>query len=113
VCGFQNNKIQSAEQLKKRNWPGPVECKMSGIDESTDHLFFQCAVSQFTWCFFRDVLGWDSVPLYANDLNELCRDISNNQTQKLIFLFGCVLWSLWLIRNDFVFWDSVVLSPNS
>jgi hypothetical protein len=40
--------------------------------------------------------------------------MSNNQTQKFIFLFGCVLWSLWLIRNDCAcFWDTVVFSPNS
>lgn len=91
-----NNKIQSAEQLKVRNWPGSVECKMCGVPESTDHLLFRCAVPQFTWCIFRDVLGWVFVPLSANDLNVLCRDMSNNQTQRLFFLFGCVLWSLWL-----------------
>jgi hypothetical protein len=32
VC---NDKIQSAEQLKKRNWEGPIECKMCGQIEST------------------------------------------------------------------------------
>jgi hypothetical protein len=25
-----NGKIESLEQLKKRNWPGPIECKMCG-----------------------------------------------------------------------------------
>ena len=29
----------------------------------------------------------------------------------MIFLFGCVAWSLWLIRNDFVFNDVVITSP--
>lgn len=27
VC---NNKVQSAEQLRKRNWPGDLDCKMLG-----------------------------------------------------------------------------------
>jgi hypothetical protein len=25
-----NDKIQTAEQLRKRNWTGPVECKLCG-----------------------------------------------------------------------------------
>ena len=29
-----------------------------------------------------------------------------------IFLFGCVVWSLWLIMNDCVFNNVVVSSPN-
>jgi hypothetical protein len=35
-----NDKIQSAEQLKKRNWPGSVACKLCGLLESTSHIFF-------------------------------------------------------------------------
>jgi hypothetical protein len=46
-------------------------------------------------------------------LPDLCRGMSNKQTQYHIFLFGCCLWSLWLIRNDFVFIDFVVCSPNT
>jgi hypothetical protein len=29
----------------------------------------------------------------------------------LTFLFGCVAWSLWLIRNDFVFNNVVISAP--
>jgi hypothetical protein len=86
-----NNKIQSASQLKKRNWSGPVECKLRGLQESTDHLFFSCVVSQFSWCIFRDALSWDSIPLCFDDLPNLCRGMSNKQTQYHIFLFGCCL----------------------
>jgi hypothetical protein len=30
----------------------------------------------------------------------------------VFFLFGGVAWSLWLIRNEFVFHNRVVSSPN-
>jgi hypothetical protein len=36
VC---NDKIQSAEQLRKRNWTGPLECKLCCGLESTEHIF--------------------------------------------------------------------------
>jgi hypothetical protein len=44
-----NEKIQTAEQLKKRNWVGPVECILCGQVESVDHLFIQCAVARLCW----------------------------------------------------------------
>ena len=40
-----NDKVQSAEQLVKRNWSGDLNCKMCGMPESTDHIFFGCTVS--------------------------------------------------------------------
>jgi hypothetical protein len=33
------DKIQYVVQLKRRNWSGPVECKLCSYEESTDHLF--------------------------------------------------------------------------
>jgi transcription elongation factor Elf1 len=54
VC---NDKIQSVEQLKKRNWESPIECKMCGQIESTEHIFVDCALARYGWCVFRDVLA--------------------------------------------------------
>lgn len=45
VC---NDKIQSAEQLVKRKWPGDTNCKMCGQIETTNHIIFWCALAQFT-----------------------------------------------------------------
>jgi hypothetical protein len=42
-----NDKIKSAEQLKLRNWQGPIECKMCGQLESTYHIVFGCAMPRF------------------------------------------------------------------
>jgi len=39
------DKIQSAEQLVKRNWPGSASCKMCGQVESTDHILLYGAFS--------------------------------------------------------------------
>jgi hypothetical protein len=44
-----NEKIQSAEQLKKKNWSGPLECKLCGEIESTNHIFINCALAKFSW----------------------------------------------------------------
>lgn len=105
-----NDKIQSAGQLNKMNWPGKIECKLCGQTETTDHIIFQCAVAQFSWCVCRDILEWPFPPTSLNDLREIAREGSNRQIKNILFLFGCVAWSLWLIRNYLVFNNLVVFS---
>jgi hypothetical protein len=55
VC---NDKIQSAEQLKAKNWTGPLECKLCGEIESTCHIFLECVTVKFSWRLLSDVFGW-------------------------------------------------------
>jgi hypothetical protein len=35
---------------------------------------------------------------------------SNNKNRNFIFLFVCLAWSLWLIRNDLIFADVIITS---
>jgi hypothetical protein len=107
-----NDNIQSAEQLKKRNWPGSIDCKMCGQAESTNHIFFHCALACFCWCVIRDVFGWATAPISPDDIYDFCRGGSDSFSRRVLLLFGVVAWSLWLIRNEFVFQDLVVSSPN-
>jgi hypothetical protein len=64
-----NEKIQTAERLKKRNWAGSMECKLCGQVESVEHLFLHCAVARFCWGVTRDVLAWDSIPVCLEGLH--------------------------------------------
>jgi hypothetical protein len=107
-----NDKIRSAKQLKIRNWSGSTECKLCGQIGTTNHIFFHCALAYFCWCVCRDVLEWSFPPTCPHDIYNLCRESSNRQTKNIIYLFGCLAWSLWLIRNEFVFQNLVVSSPN-
>jgi hypothetical protein len=42
VWQVYNDKIQSEEQLCKRNWPRESGCKLCGEKETTDHIIFGC-----------------------------------------------------------------------
>ncbi|OEL28686.1 hypothetical protein BAE44_0010295, partial [Dichanthelium oligosanthes] len=98
--------------LVRRNWPGDIECKLCGILEITDHIMFRCVMAQFVWCVCRDAFGWSQVPDGVDNFQETLLWLADKQTRTLlIFLFGCVSWSLWLIRNDLVFNNVVVSSP--
>jgi hypothetical protein len=60
----------------------------------------------------RDVLEWPFTPSVPEDIQGFCRELSNRQTKNILFLFGCVDWALWLIRNEFVFQGTLVSSPS-
>jgi hypothetical protein len=109
VC---NVKVQSAEQLAKKNWQGPTECKLCGRLESAEHIFVQCVLANFCWSVFRDVLEWGTLPTYMEDIHEKLIEGSNRNNKNFVFLLGCLSSNLWLIRNDFVFNNILVSSPN-
>jgi hypothetical protein len=109
VC---NDKIQSAEQLKRRNWEGPIECKMCGQVESAEHIFVDCVLAKYGWSFFRDVLEWTDTPNSLEDLS--CKLVEGNKRENANFayIFGCLAWTLWLMRNDLIFNNYVAPSPD-
>jgi hypothetical protein len=111
LCQVIHDKIQSAEQLKKE-WYGPIERKLCGSHETTPHIFFECVMAKFCWCAVREVMNWHRSPICSEDVFCLCRGISNRLSKRVLLLFSSVAWSLWLIRNEFVFQDIVVPSPN-
>ena len=64
-----NDKIQSAEQLVKRNWPGSAPCKMcvARLNRRITHSLQMCHVSIFM-VHFQGIHGW---PLLMGTL--ICR----------------------------------------
>ena len=86
---------------------------MCGQLETTDHIIFHCALAQFAWCFCRDSFDWSCSPLSVENFQEQFLESADKKNRAfLCFLFGCVAWSLWLIRNEFVFRNVLVSSPD-
>jgi hypothetical protein len=44
-----HDRVQTGEQLKKRNGKGSENCKYCGKLETREHLFFNCTVAQIIW----------------------------------------------------------------
>ena len=57
--------------------------------------------------------GGHRAPTSVHEWQENILEGVQRETYRFfIFLFGCVVWSLWLIMNDCVFNNVVVSSPN-
>ena len=109
-----NDKLQSDENLIKGKWLGHLECELCGVPDTTNHIVFTCILPVFIWNICKDELGWDSVPKCDETwLSNIMNGCSRKKRLRLIFLFGCVAWTLWLTRNDLIFRNIVLSSPLS
>ena len=106
-----HDRIQSAVQLRKRNWAGAKECKMCGAVETTDHILFTCPVAVFLWVFLKETLILGSVPSSIAELELIFLSRNHRFQSVLLFIFAGALWAIWKMRNDLVFEDKVIASP--
>jgi hypothetical protein len=37
----------------------PKQCRFCNKDESINHLFFECAVAKYIWCYVSEFLGFE------------------------------------------------------
>ena len=109
-----HDRVQTTVQLKKRKWGGQIHYKLCGEMEDLDHLFFNCPVALFVWCWWvRDSLGWSCIPASLGDFQDDFLGGPGDKDNRLtIFLFAGVSWALWRTRNDWVFDDLLVKHPN-
>jgi hypothetical protein len=63
-------------------------------------------------CSSKDILDWSGLPTCMEDLIEKLIEGTNRTNRMFIIVFGCLAWSLWLIRNDFVFNEVIISSPS-
>jgi hypothetical protein len=52
------------------------------------------------------------LPISLEDIHGKLVEGSERENRKFVYIFGCLAWSLWLIRNDFIFNNVLVSSPN-
>jgi hypothetical protein len=64
---FQD-RIQTAHQLKTRNWKGSSMCVLCGQIEDAERLIFNCPLAEFMWAFCSEALGWDDFPKSFTEL---------------------------------------------
>ena len=106
------DRIQSAEQLKKKKREGSESCQLCGNLESTNHILFNCDMARLMWCICRDVLNWNVIPRCFDDFFLLCSSDTNPSSIRVCMsMLAAVCWNLWLTRNNMVFRDRLLYSP--
>ena len=107
-----HDRIQTTNQLKRRNWDKDEVCKFCGVEETVNHLLFQCPIARVTWCWVRDSLGWPGAPTSITNFQDLFLMHGDGDRKALMWwVMAAVGWALWKSRNDLVFSNIVIKSP--
>jgi hypothetical protein len=56
------DRLQTGQQLKAKNWKGSARCSLCDAMEDADHLLFKCPMAEFMWAFVREALGGMATP---------------------------------------------------
>lgn len=53
-----HDRLQTGVNLKKKRLKGDHECKICGVPDTSDHIFFLCIIPRFIWTCVKETLGW-------------------------------------------------------
>lgn len=107
-----HNRIQTTDQLRRRNWEGSKDCSFCLKEENVDHLLFQCPIALAIWCWVRDSLNWVKIPVSVKSFQSLLlANDGEGDTSLIWWVMAAVGWSLWKTRNDLVFSSIVIKTP--
>lgn len=95
---FQD-RLQTGENLKKRNWKGNERCCLCRTLESNDHIFFKCHLAKSVWTCFKEALGWDRVPNSLTEVLENWIPLGAHDYHVKLFMLVITLWGIWTVRN--------------
>ena len=73
---------------------------------------FCCPIALFLWTSLKETLYLSSVPRSSEELiSDVLCDSKGRRRSNLLFVFAGAMWSLWKTRNDLVFNDKVIQTP--
>lgn len=103
---LSHNKLMTKDNLAKRGIQKTPECVFCNEQESIFHLFFGCVVAQHVW---RAVSVFLACELGTDYLSVAKFWPASKKHSALNSICSCILWSIWKIRNSFVF-DNIIWS---
>jgi hypothetical protein len=95
--------ILTKDNLSRRNWNGEKIYSFCYINESIQHLFFNCAYANFLWRAVHLLFGIPR-PINIHDLfNRWCKLGRSKYNPPLLNAAAALCWTLWVIKNEVVF----------
>jgi hypothetical protein len=95
--------LLTKDNLAKRKWKGGTDCCFCNMQETIQHLFFDCPLARLVWgivCITFDI----RIPMSVEDVfGSWIRDFPFKQRNRVLLGVAAVCWAIWLSRNDMVF----------
>jgi hypothetical protein len=88
------------DNLARRRWKGSVKCCFCNLDESIQHLFFDCQNAKFIWRLIHVSFNL-SPPLNVDHMfNDWLHGVQKKLKYQALVGVCAIFWAIWLSRND-------------
>jgi hypothetical protein len=64
------NKVQTTNNMGRKEWKDSKFCQFCQAEESVDHLMFKCPIAVFVCTVLRDSLKWREMPKSVGDFKK-------------------------------------------
>ena len=96
---LSKNKILTRDNLAKRQTLATESCLFCSEKETSQHLFFDCAVAQLLWSLVSQVLNMN----ISSFVDVGAKWLSDKKFAVVNIISSATLWSLWKLRNEMCF----------
>ena len=91
------------DNLARRRWKGSLKYCCCNLNETIQHLFFNCQNAKFLWRLISVVFNLP-MPLNVNYMFTHWLNGLRKQRKHQALVGACaILWAIWLTRNDITF----------
>ena len=95
--------VLTKDNLIRRRWKGAKKCEFCAMDETIQHLFFDCHIARFIWRAIMVVFNIKMPHSFNNMFGLWLFNIPKHFRELLLVGMAAMCWSIWLSRNDLVF----------
>ena len=106
-----NNIALTKDNLAKKQWKGSLKCDACILDESIQHLFFDCSIARCVWRCVHVSFNIPPPRSIQHLFGQWMQGVDKNFKNKIWFGACILCWSIWLCRNDVIFNNAQVPTP--
>lgn len=94
-----NNAILTKDNMIRRNWVGDPICYFCPLEESVNHLLFQCSMSKAVWAITAHCIGASDIPrTFDQCWSWVEKWLPFGQKFHAIGI-AAICWAIWKARN--------------
>jgi hypothetical protein len=95
--------VLTKNNLAKRRWKGSLKCCYCNMDESIQHLFFNCPYARLVWKIIQVSFNISPLLNMHHMFNGWVQGIYKKLMYKTLIVARTLCWATWLSRKNVVF----------
>lgn len=97
---FAKNKILTKDNLFKKGWrKGDKKCQFCHLEETVQHLFFECPVAKLLWNVVCCALNIKPILNFQHLFGQWLNKIDRLTGNLVVVGLAAMIWAIWKIRN--------------